>query len=466
MIKITKKFYPLFLVVVFLLFSGFGCKGLSQTELQATKSVELEYWTVYDDVDAMQAQINNYRAQRPYLTVTIRQLRADELYPRLIEALAEDKGPDIVSVQAKNIRSFQSKLATMPSSVKDTTITVQKNVVGTETIVNTASINLPSVSQIDREYVQTVKKDVIVDNKIYGLPMSLDTMAIYYNKDLLDRSGVPEPPTNWNDFQAAVRKITKYNKETGQLIQSGAALGSSANIENFDDILYILFKQSDVDFIDRNGRVAFHVVPSNLKSSESPSTGVMSFYTDFANSARDTYTWNSQMENSLDSFTKGKVAFFFGYSYHNGIIKTRAPQLNYGVTPMIQLNAEKPVNAADYWIQAVVQKSKKQNEAWGLINYLTHSSKAVEEYLTATKRPAAMRSLINKQKEDVDLSPFAGQLLIAENWYRGKNYDGASQALGAMVEEWLNTPITDASRVAQWQQDVLNRAASKVNQTF
>jgi len=172
------------------------------------------------------------------------------------------------------------------------------------------------------------------------------------------------------------------------------------------------------------------------------------------------------MENSLDSFAKGKVAFFFGYSYHNSMIKTRAPQLNYGVVPMIQLNAEKPVNAADYWVQAVVGKSKKQNEAWGLINYLTRNSKAVEEYLTATKRPAALRALIAKQKEDVDLAPFASQLLIAENWYRGKNYDGASQALGAMVEEWLNTPITNAGQIAQWQQDVLNRAASKVNQTF
>lgn len=465
MLKISKYLFFILIIPGLLLFFGFGCKGLSVTEQQATKPIVLEYWTVYDDVDAMRAEINKFRAERPYLTVNIRQLRADELYPRLIEALAEDKGPDIISVQAKNIRAFQSKLAVMPFSVQDTTVKIQKNVVGTETVVNAISVKLPTINQIDKEYVQTVKKDAVIGNKIYGLPLSFDTMAIYYNKDLLDRSGVPEPPATWNDFQAAVRKITKFNKETGKIIQSGTALGGSANIENFDDILYILFKQSDVEFIDRNGRAAFHIVPSGVSSSESPATGVMNFYTDFANPARDTYTWNSAAENSLDSFIKGKVAFFFGYSYHNGTIKSRAPQLNYGVVPMIQLNPEKPVNSADYWLQTVVQKSKKQNEAWGLINYLTHS-KATEEYLAATRRPTAMRSLVAKQKEDTDLAPFVAQILIAENWYRGKNYDGASQALGAMVEEWLNSPIGDANRMVQWQQDALNRAVSKVNQTL
>ena len=78
-----------------------------------------------------------------------------------------------------------------------------------------------------------------------------------------------------------------------------------------------------------------------------------------------------------------------------------------------------------------------------------------------------MRSLITKQKEDIDLAPFVAQVLIAENWYRGKNYEGASRALGDMVEEWLSMPVgLDAHRAAQWQQDVLNRAASKVNQTL
>jgi len=75
--------------------AGLGCKGLSQQQVAATQPVTLEFWTVFDDVDALQAQIDKYKADRPYLTINLKQLRTDEIYSRLLEALAEDKGPDL-----------------------------------------------------------------------------------------------------------------------------------------------------------------------------------------------------------------------------------------------------------------------------------------------------------------------------------------------------------------------------------
>ncbi|MCX6781766.1 MAG: extracellular solute-binding protein [Candidatus Magasanikbacteria bacterium] len=454
------------ILVVFLVFTGFGCKGLSAEQQQATKAVSLEYWTVNDDVDAINELIAKYKAERPYLSVVVKQLRSDELYDRLLEALSEDKGPDIVSVHVRELRKFQSKLATMPPSISDTTMLNQKNLIGqVETIVTTRPVAMPTAFGIDREYLQTVKKDVIIDNKIYGLPLSLDTMAIYYNKDLLDRSQVAEPPTTWEEFQAAVRKISKYSADTGKIIQSGVAMGSAGNVVGIDDILYTLFKQSNVEVISRDNRAIFNVAPSNLGGAESPAASVMTFYTDFANPTRDTYSWNESMDDSLESFIQGKVAFFIGYSYHNSQIKARAPQLNYGVLPMLQLDPEKPANAANYWIQTVVGKSKHPSEAWGLINYMTHSQ-ATEGYLNKTKRPTALRNLVNKQKEDIDLSPFVSQLLIAENWYRGTNYQGAVQALKDMVTEWMSVPPNYSGREEQWGQEVLNRAAAKVSQTL
>jgi hypothetical protein len=191
----------------------------------------------------------------------------------------------------------------------------------------------------------------------------------------------------------------------------------------------------------------------------------MDFYTDFANATRDTYSWNESMENSLDAFVQGKVGFFFGYSYDNAQIQSRAHQLNYGILPMIQLDPDNQVNAANYWIQGVVGKSTNQNAAWGLINFLTHTS-ATKEYLAATKRPTAMRAYVAEQKTDVELEPFVSQLLVAENWYRGNDYAGATQALKDMISEWLQVPPKFEGKVTQWDQEVLNRAASKLNQTL
>ena len=461
-----KKTLAVILMTACLLFTGFGCKGQTAAQQAATKAANLEYWTVYDDVDQINALIKKYTATRPYIKVTVRQLRSDELYTRLVEALAEDKGPDIISVHVRDLPKFQSKLATMPASYGDTTQVTQKNVIGQEeTIVNTQTKSLPTAFQISNEYLQTVKKDVIIDGNVYGLPLSLDTMAIYYNKDLLDRAQVAEPPTTWTEFQDAVKKITKYNSETGKITQSGAALGSANNIEGIDDILYILFKQNSINLISGDTAAFNSAVKDASGARIMPTISVMDFYTDFANATRDTYSWNESMGNSLDEFVSGKVGFFFGYSYDNAAIKARAPQLNYGILPMIQLNPDSKVNAANYWVQTVVGKSKNQNTAWGLINYLAHSS-ATEEYLTATKRPTALRSYVSKQKEDMDLEPFVSELLVAENWYRGNDYAAATQALKDMVGEWTQVPPKYEGKVSQWDQEVLNRAAAKVNQTL
>lgn len=456
-----KKLLPILAVVIALPLTGLGCKGLSQEQVAATKPVVLEYWTVFDDVDALQAQIAKYKAERPYLTINLKQLRAEEVYPRLLEALAEDHGPDIISVRNRWMRFYQPKLAAMPASVPDTTMRTEKTTLGTQTIVNTITQNLPTAIAVDKEYVQAVKNDVIIGDKIYGLPLSLENMALFYNKDLLDKAGVAEPPKNWEEFQAAVKKLTKFDKQSGKILQAGAAMGTGNNIPGFEDLLYILFRQSNIAFVTKGGSAAFQAGVANQAN---PAMSVMNFYTDFANSSRDTYTWNEEMGNALDQFVNGSLGFFFGYSYHYPVIKARAPQLNVAILPMLQLNPEAPVNAANYWVQAVTDKSKNKNEAWGLLNFLAHS-KATKDYLDQSGRPSALRTYIAGQLDNTELYPFVSQVLISDSWYKGKDYDTAVKALGDMTHEWLLPPL-QVGRELQWKQEVLNRAAAKFNQTL
>lgn len=455
-------------LIAFLVTAGFGCQGLSSQQQAAIKPVSLEYWTVFDDVDELQALVDSYKSVRPYITVNIRKLSSGEVYQRLVEALAEDSGPDILSISNRWLGKFQSKLAPMPPSVNDTTVVVTKGTLSTTTNVNSFSRSTVTLDQLDSEFVQTVKKDVVSGSSIYGLPLSLDTMAIYYNKDLLDAAGVAEPPKTWTEFQAAVKKITRFDKTSNQIVQAGTALGTGSNIPGSDDILALLFKQSGLDMVNRNGQVIFNNLASNVsRSANTPVMSVLNFYTDFANPSRDTYTWNTAMDNALNAFVSGKVAFFFGYSYHNAVIRARAPQLNYRILPLLQLNPDHPVNVANYWIQTVVAKSKHQNEAWGLITYLAHSP-ATKEYLTKTGRPTALRAYITDQQANPDLAPFVSQVLVADNWYRGHDYEGAVRALNDLVEQWLQPPAnaTDPNQLNVWRNELLDRAAQRINQTL
>lgn len=446
--------------------TGFGC---NQNLNAPPKSITLEYWTVYDDVPTLTALAGQYQGLHPYITINIHKINPDEIYNKFTEGLAEDKGPDIISVSNRSLGGYLSKLSPMPANVDDVTVQTQKGQMGGETtIVNTQSKQMVTLDQLDRDYVKVVKKDASVGGKIYGLPLSLDVMALYYNKDLLDRAGIPQVPKNWDEFSADVKMLTKFDKVSSTILQAGAALGTGKNIPLSSDLLFVLFSQSNAaggntPFVDKNGHAAFNFSSNPYGDQDTPAAKVMGFYTDFANSAKDTYTWNDDMPNALDSFANNSLAFFFSYSYQYPILKARNQQLNFGVVPMLQLSDTNPMTSANYFLQTVALKSKHKNEAWAFVDYLTHSA-ATRKYLQATERPTAIRNLIADQKNDPTLAPFASELLTADSWYKGKDASAADAAIFEMFKEWLQPGHDD--QIAEWHQAILNRAASKVNQTF
>ncbi|WP_407345428.1 extracellular solute-binding protein [Pengzhenrongella phosphoraccumulans] len=53
-----------------------------------------------------------------------------------------------------------------------------------------------------------------LDGKTYGVPIGANTLAIYYNKDVLDAAGVdPASISNWADLTAALQKVTAAGKK-------------------------------------------------------------------------------------------------------------------------------------------------------------------------------------------------------------------------------------------------------------
>jgi multiple sugar transport system substrate-binding protein len=461
--NLFKKITSFSVLLVFLVTLGLGCKQPDPATVIQSKTVTLEYWTVYDDVDELNKLIAEYTASRPYLHVNLKQIPVGEFHQRLVEALAEDKGPDIISVQNRALKEMKSKLAPMPASIPDTLVFQKGGLTGPTQSVQSSVRTLVTPADVESQYVRAVHEDVVLNNAVYGLPLSIDTMAIFYNKDLLDRSGVAQVPITWKDFQDAVHKITKYDSK-GKIIQSGTALGTGTNVTGVDDLLAVLFQQNNAPFVDNQGQPVFNRTGEALDNDNSLVLRTLNFYTDFANPTRDSYSWNETMPQALDAFTNGSVGFFFGYSYHVPVIKAKAPQLNFGIIPLLQLHPENRVNVANYWVQAVTLKSLHQPEAWGLIDFLTHSA-ATKEYLDATGRPTALRLYIGDQNKKPDLAPFVPDLLIATSWYKGANYGGAVQALQSMVHEWLE-PIPDNARIGDWRQAILDRAAAKIQQTF
>jgi multiple sugar transport system substrate-binding protein len=460
----NKRLYLCLFLLITLILTGAGCtKGVSPEVRKASRPITLNWWSPFLESEDVTPLIEAYRAIHPNVTINFRRIRYEDYKKELLNALAEDRGPDIFSLHNTWLREWKTKLVPMPKTV---TLPYQEVRGGFKKEVVTVLRTTPTlgIKGIKNNFVSVVENDAILSsddpteaNQIYGLPLSVDTLALYYNRDLLNLAGIPGPPTTWAEFREMVKKLTKFDQE-GKLVQSGAALGTARNIERAADILALLMMQNGAEMINEREQVAFDKIPAGLKErGVPPGEEALIFYTDFANPTKEVYTWNEEMPNSLQAFAAGKTAFFFGYSYHLPLLRNLAPRLNFAVTAMPQVDPEKPINFANYWLETVSKKTKSIDFAWDFIQFAT-SYNQVKNYLERAKKPTALRALVVQQAEDLDLGPFVSQVLTARSWYQGKDAQAAEEAFLEMIEQVNKGEVEP--------KNALRLAAKKVEQTL
>lgn len=449
-----------------LLFGGFGCKTVDKAVVERTKPILLKYWRVIDDQDTVDAQLIAYRQAHPNIQVEYRKFRLEEFEKALLDGLAQDQGPDVFSLHNDWLVGWQPRLLPAPAVLtipfREVKGTIKKEVI---TVLRQQAG--PSLKQLANDFVDVVSSDVVILTEqtdpraplvpeIYGLPMSVDTMVMFYNKDILNTAGIAQPAEHWRDFQEQVKKITKLD-EVGTIIQSGAALGTAKNVERSTDLLALLMMQNGAPMTDTNGMVTFDRYPPELAGRPyPPGAEALIFYSDFANPEKEVYTWNDKMPGSLEAFVKGQAAYFFGYSYHLPMIRGLNPKLNFSIAPFPQIEGNKPVNYANYWVEVVSKKTPHPDEAWDFLMFMTKADQ-VQKYLAATKKPTALRGLVNGQLEDLDLSVFASEVPTAKSWYHGTDANATEQAFQEMIQQML---AGDAD-----PKKIVELGATKVNQT-
>jgi multiple sugar transport system substrate-binding protein len=455
------------LAVVGLAFAGFGCKTVDKRVAALTEPVTLNYWRVFDGSDAFNEVIEKYRAKNPHVTVNYRLIPYAE-YERVVKsALAEGRGPDILSIHNTWLPAWQSYLAAAPSSITMPLRIVSTSQFNQEVKYEIVSTPGPTLMSIKDSFVDGVYDDVVMNTpqaaanlppvpQVYGQPLATDSLALYYNRELLDNAGISQPATDWKSFQEHVKRLTKLD-ETGAIIQAGAAIGTADNVERGADILSLLMMQNGAHMTE-NGQAAFDKVPAAMAGRPlPPGAEALVFYTDFANPEKEVYTWNDKMPNSLQAFADGHVAYFFGYSYQTAAIRTLAPKMKFGIAPFPQIAGNEPVNLANYWVETVAKSSTHQNEAWDFMTYVTNEENS-PVYLRRTRKPTARRALVNSQLDDFDLAVFASQAPSAKNWYHGIDARATEQSFLDMIRQMVSREA-DPKRLVEL-------AATKVNQTI
>lgn len=410
------------ILFVLVLAGGGGAPGSGQR-------VSLTFWGVFDSKKTFDGVIAGYKALYPNVSISYRQFSFEDYERELVNALAAGTGPDIIMIHHAWLPKHSDKLKPAPEMIPG------------------EDSKFFTLRDYQDQFVEVAQKDLLINKEIYAFPLYLDTLALFYNKDLFNNAGLTRPPETWEEFNQYVEALTNLD-DAGNITKSAAAIGTAQNINRASDILMALMLQSGVAMNDQNGRPTFTKSVGGQRVGERS----LEYYTRFASPKSKGYTWNDKQDYSIDAFVQGKTAMMFNYSHQINPIRAKATRLNFSVAPMPQANLSDARNYANYWAAGVSNKSSNHIEAWKFLRYLASKDGSIE-YLNASGRPSARRDVIDLQKNDQFYGLFALQALTAKSWYQIDN---------EAIEDIFNEMIEDVNS-GRSVRDALQNAESEIN---
>ncbi|MBU0670986.1 extracellular solute-binding protein [Patescibacteria group bacterium] len=457
----NKYFIGVFIILIAVIFTGQLC-GKSEPYPDA---VTLQFWGVFDEEEYFSESIEQFQTQFPYVTIEYTKFRPEEYEKELKDAWARGEGPDLYAVPNYKMGEFKQFSAPLPATMNLKTVTVKETLGKSDVSVETKALKGITDKQLYTLFPDVVGSDVIFSdqtedektatNKIFGLPLSVDTLAMYYNKDLLNQAQIAIPATTWAEFLDQVKSISTIDKD-GSIVRSGTSLGTANNIPRVFDIVSILMMQNGATMADGNS-VRFDL-DSETQDGYYPGIAAADFYTSFADPNRESYSWNENLPEALEYFSLGNIGFFFGYHYHLAEIKEANPNLNFDIAELPQVDMENIINYANYWNYSVSTNSANSDLAWYFIQNLTTNEENAKFYLDKTEQPAALKSLIPGQEDIFEVQVFNNQTLTSQSWYHGKEPNAADAFMKEMI-----TAINDGTLTLE---EAVETTASKIELTF
>lgn len=445
---------------------------------QAPGKVTLDWWATEDAVQGASTLITRYERLHPYISIRLKILDPQDFDQQLKDAWARDEGPDMFSVPNTSLAGFQDFISPIPATTRVATYRTRRILFRTEREITYSTVAMLTPKQVNAEFVRAVGEDVIRKNArdkdtVFAIPFAMDTLMLFYNRDLLNSAGIIDPPTTWKAFSEQVPKLTILNDEDA-IVRPAAGLGLAKNVPYAFDILSLLMMQNGAQMTDSRDRtVKFHQAREDGKRL---GQDALEFFTDFAQiqQPKDVLTWAPTFPPALELFSQNKLAFAFGYQTDRLRIARENPSLNFGVAaiPHIQANGDNDATApaddplrkityARYYVHTVAIKArKKANEAWNFLQYASrgNAGSATESFLKRTKQASARPTLLKKQQDDVELRVPAEQALTARSWYRGLNV--------AKAEDYFTTMIEDVAVNGADPGLTLSRTADQVQETL
>ena len=397
---------------------------------------EISVWLPESQTYVEKIISEDFKQANEKINVSLKKI-PDGIYEQeILESLAANNAPDVWLLSHELIVKHQNKISPIPFS-RITERTYR------DTFLDAADIYLTSGDEKNTGY-------------IIGLPLNVDPLVLYWNKDLFSGAGISRPPKTWDEFLDFSQKLTQTDG-SGNISQSGAALGEFKNIRHAKSIISMLILQTGNPIVEKEERKA--VLDEKLFDAPlNPAASAIRFFNEFSDPQKASYSWNSILTEAQNAFISQKLGMYFGFASEYEKIIRQNPHLNFDVVEAPQINGGS-VKAAYGQMNALVLSKEAANSqtAWQLINYLI-SYDVQKKIQDEIGRPSVRRDVLAQPGSKIQSAAFAGSAIKSRLWL-DPNAEKTSEIFKNMAESVKTGKINseEASRKAKDQLQELLR---------
>ncbi|HRW11175.1 MAG TPA: extracellular solute-binding protein [Caldilineaceae bacterium] len=287
--------------------------------------VEIEYWQYFFDarVQAMDQLIELFEAENPGIKVIHNSdIPYDDFRDKIATSVPAGVGPDVATL------FYGWQVAWIDAGY----------------IVPLPEEYFPT-DMVNNEFSPMVQASFF-DGKLYSLPTAVRTLALFYNKDLMEAAGLDpnSPPTTLTELEEQAVQCTKKDADGNYEIEGFVVEMDGQAHHWFREVLLRQFGQDPYSADDT--QVLWNASDAGYAAWQE----LLKFETELQTGDNDLF------DGATQAFLNGQACFHIDGSFRLGSIASNAPDLNFGVVELPEHNGVKSTFGS-YWTHGITTKA-------------------------------------------------------------------------------------------------------------
>lgn len=330
---------------------------------------------------------------------------------QFVDALAAGRGPDLFLLTDQNLYFHRDKI-----------------------------IYIPFDTYSERDFKDTFiegSEVFVTAQGIAALPLVVDPLVMYWNRDIFTDVSLSNPPRYWDEFFTLAPRVTQRDAARN-IVRSFVAFGEYRNIDQAKDIISTLILQTGNPVVAQSEVGGYRSSLLNtLNYATPPAEAALRFYTEFSNPTKVVYSWNRALPSARHSFLRGDLALYFDFASEYSLLKSGNPNLNFDIAQFPESRDSERRTTLGH-VTALALPRGTQNASGALtVAYALTSDIYVKYLAELLALPPARRDLLGSIPQDPAQAVFYESAIAARSWL-----DPAPLATEGVFQRLIDTVLS------------------------